>query len=83
MRIMSNIVVPQGVCSCIFCGEQLLWKSDIPFEEMGLEGEGMLVTLECSHCGAMAAFVNKLSDNQKADYRFGSEWEHWLEKVDG
>ena len=41
------------------------------------------VTLECSHCGAMAAFVNKLSDNQKADYRFGSEWEHWLEKVDG
>ena len=40
--IMSEIVVPQGVCSCIFCGEQLLWKSDVPFEEMGLQGEGML-----------------------------------------
>jgi hypothetical protein len=62
--------VPVGVCSCIFCGEQLNWKSDMPYEDAGLTGEGMVVSLECSSCGAMAAFVTKPEE----EGLFGLEW---------
>jgi hypothetical protein len=64
--------VPFGVCSCIFCGEQLIWKSDVPFKELGLNGEGILVSLECSSCEAVCAFVSKPSE------KINLEWDKWL-----
>lgn len=42
----------------------------MPYEDAGLTGEGMVVSLECSSCGAMAAFVTKPEE----EGLFGLEW---------
>lgn len=37
---------------CWFCGGELVWGCDYSYEDYGLEGEGIVATLTCSHCGA-------------------------------
>ena len=38
---------------CWFCGAaKLIWNCDYSFEDYGIDGEGIVATLHCSHCGA-------------------------------
>lgn len=38
---------------CFHCGcRSLIWDSDFSFEDVGMEGEGIVHFLHCTHCGA-------------------------------
>lgn len=36
--------------SCYICGEELYWQNNFTYDEVGLEGNGILHTLYCNHC---------------------------------
>lgn len=76
MKMMVKI--PLGVCSCYFCGEQLSWKADVDFTDLGIVGgEGMLVSLECQTCGAECAFITKIPEGNE----YSIQYENWLAGV--
>lgn len=38
---------------CFHCGERAVgWDADFDFSDYGLEGEGIVHTCHCNHCGA-------------------------------
>ena len=38
---------------CINCGQKaVIWKADHAFEDLGIEGEGIVHFYECQNCGA-------------------------------
>ena len=37
---------------CFLCGHKVMWQSDYDFEDFGCDGEGIVHTFVCSHCGA-------------------------------
>ena len=38
---------------CFHCLHQsVIWDGDFSFEDFGLEGEGIVHTCHCTHCGA-------------------------------
>lgn len=44
-----------------FCRNEMIWDSDFSFEDVGLEGEGIVAYLHCSNdkCGATAEYKTK------------------------
>lgn len=42
-----------GTYECFHCLRRtVVWQSDFDFEDCGLEGEGIVHILHCTHCGA-------------------------------
>jgi hypothetical protein len=58
----------KGRTYCWFCGAEMIWGGDHSFEDVGLEGEGIVANMSCSNeeCGATAEFTTKLSEDEPA-----------------
>lgn len=50
--------------NCWYCGGELLWQSDFNYDEVYLEGEGIVTYLVCTNCGADVEFSLR-TDNQE------------------
>ena len=38
---------------CFHCGKMaVIWDNDFTFDDMGIEGEGLVHLCHCTHCGA-------------------------------
>ena len=42
---------------CYFCKTEMIWGADFTREDYGYEGDGIVATFSCPHCGASAEFV--------------------------
>lgn len=44
---------PTGAYQCFHCGAKAVtWDSDFDFDDMGIEGEGVVNCCHCNNCGA-------------------------------
>lgn len=42
---------------CFHCGEKaVIWDNDFSFEDVGLEGEGLVHYCHCTNCGAIITY---------------------------
>ncbi|HEY8805264.1 MAG TPA: hypothetical protein VIM42_09220 [Clostridium sp.] len=44
--------------NCWFCGAPMVWCGDSTYEDLLLEGEGIVATLNCTNCNASADFYS-------------------------
>ena len=45
---------------CWYCGGQLVWDNDCPYDEYySTEAEGIVTELHCSGCGAKVRYVKR------------------------
>ena len=51
---------------CWFCGHQMIWGSDTSFDDLGMEGDGIVAFLSCSSCSAIAEFYLPERDDDPA-----------------
>ena len=48
---------------CFHCGNySVIWDSDFSFEDVGLDGEGIVQYCHCTCCGAQIEYYIKLED---------------------
>ena len=52
----------KGDCKtkCLFCDTNMVWGADFSFEDYGMEGDGIVITLICPNCNASAEFYTKI-----------------------
>lgn len=49
---------------CFHCGfRSVIWNGDFDFEDYGYEGEGIIHTLTCQHCGAEIEYAIAANNN--------------------
>ena len=48
--------------NCWFCGTEMTWCDDSTFEDLGLEGNGIVATLSCPNCKASADFYSGINE---------------------
>lgn len=51
---------------CYFCGHELHWQSDFNYDEVFLEGDGIVSEWTCPNCGAEAEYSKRYDDDDKA-----------------
>jgi len=49
-------------CKCYFCGNNLIWVEDQNKEAYGYQGQGIVVNLKCSNCGADVLCIENVGD---------------------
>ena len=37
---------------CWHCNSEVIWGCDFSFEDFGMDGEGIVTTMQCSNCPA-------------------------------
>jgi len=52
---------------CWICGGKLIWQSDANYEDLHGEGEGLVVFLRCSSCGADVQYSQKEESENDLD----------------
>ena len=53
---------------CFHCGKRaVIWQCDYDFEDFGYEGEGIVQTYHCTHCGADIEYNIPISDTTDED----------------
>lgn len=49
------------------CARAVIWDADFTFEDVGLEGEGIVHFCHCSNCGAQIEYYISLEDEDDSD----------------
>lgn len=53
---------------CFHCqNKSVIWECDYDFEDFGLEGEGIVHTLTCAHCGADIQYFIPIAEEKEVD----------------
>lgn len=63
--------------TCPKCGEEMNWLNDYSFEDMMLEGIGIITMCECMHCGTWV----EIYIPEKNPYEEGTESEEKPERA--
>ena len=51
---------------CFHClSRSVIWDSDFTFEDVGLEGEGIVHFCHCANCGAQIEYYIRLDDDEE------------------
>ena len=53
--------------SCFHCGGMIIWDSDFDYEDLGLEGQGIVHICHCPDCGAQIEFRVPMESEEDAD----------------
>ena len=61
MNLLLKLYIEEEntMTNCYFCSSEMIWGGDFMREDYGLEGEGLVVNLSCSNCGAYAEFTQE------------------------
>lgn len=52
---------------CFHCGRQtVFWQNDFMFEDVGIEGEGIVHFCHCANCGAEIEYYVSLEEEGEA-----------------
>ena len=51
--------------NCWYCGTEMIWQSDFNYDEVFMEGEGIVSILICPKCGAEAQFSIRDDDPEQ------------------
>lgn len=51
--------------NCWYCGNELIWDADFNYDEVFVEGEGIVTYLHCPACGATCEFSLKDETDQE------------------
>jgi len=44
--------------NCLLCGAEMIWCDEYTFENLGMEGTGVVTNLKCTECSASADFYS-------------------------
>jgi hypothetical protein len=79
MGLLNNKLVPlsdieykphpseEHTTYCWFCGTELIWGGDNSFEDLMLNGEGIVANHSCPGCGATAEFYTEQEEEGEED----------------
>lgn len=60
------------MCTCWYCGGELIWQSDFEYSDVYPEGEGIVTYLTCSNCGAEVEYSLR-TDNEEDNKTINTE----------
>lgn len=54
------------MCECFHCGHKtVVWDSDFSYEDLCLEGDGIVHICHCSHCGAYIEYHIPIEEDKE------------------
>ena len=56
-----------GESKCFLCDGKIMWEGDFTFEELCVEGEGVVHMCKCSECGAEYEVYVAIQEGEDAD----------------
>lgn len=63
---MDDRVAYRVVYQCFHCGgTQVIWDSDFSFEDVGLDGEGIVHFCHCPDCGANIEYYIRMDEEDE------------------
>ena len=53
---------------CFHCGHRsVIWQADFDLEDFGYEGNGLVHTLVCTHCGAEIEYILREEEEDESN----------------